>query len=68
MHFFAATIPPPRDRQDPSTGAQFYRDVYIMVPMVCAAIVLVSAPLLGYIALQRRLVHCESQYTISIKL
>ncbi|KAJ9576974.1 hypothetical protein L9F63_006411 [Diploptera punctata] len=50
-----ATIPPPRDRQDPSTGAQFYRDVYVMVPMVCAAIVLVSAPLLGYIALQRRI-------------
>ncbi|XP_069687424.1 cell adhesion molecule Dscam1 isoform X3 [Periplaneta americana] len=49
-----ATIPPPHDSHDPSTGAQFYRDVYVMVPMVCAVIVLLSAPLLGYIALHRR--------------
>ncbi|XP_021937228.1 Down syndrome cell adhesion molecule-like protein Dscam2 isoform X2 [Zootermopsis nevadensis] len=48
------TIPPPNDLQDPSTGAQFYRDVYVMVPIVCAAVVLLSAPLLGYIALHRR--------------
>jgi hypothetical protein len=51
---FAATIPPPHDPQDPSAGAQFHQDVYVMVPMVCAALVILSAPLLGYIAFHRR--------------
>jgi hypothetical protein len=54
VFLFAATVPPPHDSQDPSTGAQFYQDVYVMVPMVCAALVLLSAPLLGYIAFHRR--------------
>jgi hypothetical protein len=50
---FAATVPPPHDSQD-STGAQFYQDAYVMVLMVCAALVLLSAALLGCIAFRRR--------------
>ncbi|XP_068085516.1 cell adhesion molecule Dscam2 [Anabrus simplex] len=53
-NMIGATIAPLDNLNTSSARARFYQDVYVMVPAVCAAILLLSAALLAYVAIHRR--------------
>ncbi|XP_046991954.1 Down syndrome cell adhesion molecule-like protein Dscam2 [Schistocerca americana] len=51
-----ATVAPVSERQNLKNTLHFYEDVYLMVPIVCSSILMLSAGIFFYVAIHRK--HC----------
>ncbi|XP_049798773.1 Down syndrome cell adhesion molecule-like protein Dscam2 [Schistocerca nitens] len=52
-----ATVAPMQESQVLANVVHFYEDPYVMVPTVCATVLLLSSGLLAYVAIQKK--HCQ---------